>query len=216
VVLDQLGRQADGILRRDRAVGPHFQHQFFVVGHLPQTRGFHRIVHLAHRRMHRIHGNVADGQILVEVAVRANVAAAVLHAHLQLQLAALAHRGDVDALVQHREIGVFLDHGRGHDAGLLRVERDGLGLIGVQLQRHLLQIEDDVGGVLHHAGDGAELVQHALDLHGGNRGAFDGTQQGAPQEFPTVVPHPRSQGCAENLPYLSVSESNSAASRFGF
>ncbi len=35
-------------------------------------------------------------------------------------------------------------------------------------------------------------------------------------EFPTVVPHPRSNGCAENFPYLSVSVSGSAANLFGF
>jgi hypothetical protein len=36
------------------------------------------------------------------------------------------------------------------------------------------------------------------------------------KELPTVVPHPRSKGCAENFPYLSVSVSGSAAKRFGF
>src|SRR5271170_646963 len=36
------------------------------------------------------------------------------------------------------------------------------------------------------------------------------------REFPTVVPHPRSKGCAENFPYLSVRVSGSAAKRFGF
>ena len=36
------------------------------------------------------------------------------------------------------------------------------------------------------------------------------------RELPTVVPQPRSNGCAENFPYLSVSDSSSAASRFGF
>src|ERR1700678_4086746 len=36
------------------------------------------------------------------------------------------------------------------------------------------------------------------------------------KEFPTVVPHPRSKGCAENFPYLSVRVSGSAANRFGF
>src|SRR5580658_3935977 len=34
--------------------------------------------------------------------------------------------------------------------------------------------------------------------------------------LPTVVPHPRSNGCAENFPYLSVRVSGSAAKRFGF
>src|SRR5271156_2535747 len=34
--------------------------------------------------------------------------------------------------------------------------------------------------------------------------------------FPTVVPQPRSKGCAEKRPYFSVSDSSSDARRFGF
>src|ERR1700716_640023 len=34
--------------------------------------------------------------------------------------------------------------------------------------------------------------------------------------FPTVVPQPRSNGCAEKRPYFSVSDSSSDARRFGF
>src|ERR1700720_443577 len=34
--------------------------------------------------------------------------------------------------------------------------------------------------------------------------------------FPTVVPQPRSNGCAEKRPYFSVNDSSSDARRFGF
>src|SRR5271163_1190017 len=34
--------------------------------------------------------------------------------------------------------------------------------------------------------------------------------------LPTVVPQPRSKGCAEKRPYFSVSDSSSEARRFGF
>src|ERR1700758_3506599 len=34
--------------------------------------------------------------------------------------------------------------------------------------------------------------------------------------FPIVVPNPRSNGCAQNMPYLSVSEEVSVARRLGF
>jgi hypothetical protein len=34
--------------------------------------------------------------------------------------------------------------------------------------------------------------------------------------LPTVVPQPRSNGCAENRPYRSVNDSSSDARRFGF
>ena len=42
---------------------------------------------------------------------------------------------------------------------------------------HLLQIEDDVGDVLDHPGDGGELVQHTLDLHRRHCGPLDRGEQ---------------------------------------
>ena len=52
------------------------------------------------------------------------------------------------------------------------------------LQRDLLQVEDDVGRVLDHAGDGRELVQHALDPDGGDGRALDRGEQHAPHRVP--------------------------------
>ena len=68
-----------------------------------------------------------------------------------------------------------------HFAGLVDPERQRLGVIDVQLQRNLLQVEDDVGRVLDHAGDRRELVQHAVDLDRGDRRAFNRRQQHAAQ-----------------------------------
>ncbi len=56
-----------------------------------------------------------------------------------------------------------------------------LGRVDVHLQRNLLQIQDDVGRVLDDAGDGRELVQHAVDLDRRDRRAFNRRQQHAPQ-----------------------------------
>ena len=60
-----------------------------------------------------------------------------------------------------------------------QVER--LGGVDVHLQRNLLQVQDDVGRVLDHAGDRRELVQHAVDLDRRDRRAFNRRQQHAPQ-----------------------------------
>ena len=49
------------------------------------------------------------------------------------------------------------------------------------LERNLLQVQDDVGGVFDHAGDGAELVGHAFDAHGRDGRAFNRAQQHAAQ-----------------------------------
>src|SRR6267154_4312711 len=181
VVLDELGGKADGVLRRDRAVGPHFDHQLFVVGHLAETGGFDGVVDLAHRRVNAIHRNVADRQVFVVVAVGGHVAAAVLYTHLDLEFAAFADRGDIDALVKDGEVCVFLDLRRGDRTGLLDVDVNRLGQVGVELDRHLLQVEDDVRGILDHAGDRRKFVQHTFDLYGGDGRAFNRTEQRATQ-----------------------------------
>ena len=84
---------------------------------------------------------------------------------------------------------------------------EGLRAFAVHLERNLLQVEDDVGGVFDHAGDRTEFVQHAFDADGGDGRALDGAEQHATQALPMVVPKPRSKGCALNLPNFSVSVS---------
>src|SRR5882672_8645662 len=181
VVLHQLGGQADGVLRGDRAVGPHFDHQLFVVGHLAEAGGFDGVVDLAHRRVNAVDRDVTDGQVFVIVAVGGHVAAAVLDAHLDLEFAALADRRDVHALIEDSEVRVFLDLRRGDRTGLLDVDVNRLRQVGVELDGHLLQVEDDVRGILDHAGDRRKFVQHAFDLHGGDGRAFDRAEQRATQ-----------------------------------
>src|SRR6185369_6689207 len=44
-----------------------------------------------------------------------------------------------------------------------------------------LEVEDDVGHVFDHAGDGGEFVLHALNLHAGDRAAFEAGEQNPPQ-----------------------------------
>src|SRR5579859_8192319 len=181
VILHQLGGESDGVLRGDGAVGPDFDHQLLVVGHLSETRRLDGVVDLAHGRVNAIDGYVADRQVFVVVAVGSNVAAAVLDAHFDLQLAAFADGGDVHALVEHGEVRVFLDLGAGDHAGLLNVEVNRLRQIVVQLDGHLLQVQDDVGRILNHTGDRRELVQHALDFHRSDSRALDGAEQRATQ-----------------------------------
>src|SRR5262249_43553469 len=63
------------------------------------------------------------------------------------------------------------------DAWLVDTEVQGLRVIDVQLQRNLLQVEDDVGRILDHAWDRRELVKDSVDLHRGDRGAFNRREQ---------------------------------------
>ena len=66
-------------------------------------------------------------------------------------------------------------------APALLLEHHALHAVGVNAQRDLLDVEDDVGHILAHAGDRRELVQHAVDLHRLDRGALQRRQQHAAQ-----------------------------------
>jgi hypothetical protein len=57
--------------------------------------------------------------------------------------------------------------------------RSGRGV--EDLDREVLDVEQDLGGVFHHARNGRELVQHALDGHEGDGRPRDGGQQHAPE-----------------------------------
>ena len=85
VVADQLRRQRHGVARRHRAVGPHVDRQLVVVGVLADACRFDEVVDLLDRRVHRVDRDPADAEVLVEVLVGRDVAAAALHAHLELQ-----------------------------------------------------------------------------------------------------------------------------------
>ncbi len=131
--------------------------------------------------MHGIDGDEAQSEIVVEVAVGGDVTAPAFQAHFHVQLPAFADGRDVDVLVENFHVAIGFDHARGDDARLIRAQVDGLGAIAAELERDLLQVQDDVGRILHHAGDGLELVQHALDLDGRDGGAFDRRQHDAAQ-----------------------------------
>ncbi len=91
------------------------------------------------------------------------------------------HRGDVRLGLEDLDTLVHLDVLGAHDARLLHAEIERAALLRVHLERDLLEVEDDVGGILHHARNRRELVQHAVDLHGGDGGAFNRRQQHATQ-----------------------------------
>ncbi len=181
MVLEQLGGQTDGVSGQYGPIGPHLQGQLVVVGNLTQTGSFYHVIHAPHRRVNRVDGDEANAQIGVEVLVGGDVAASALEAHLHVQLAAFGNRGDIDVFVQDFDVAVGFNHSRSDHAGLVGAQIERLRTLARQLEGNLLEVQDDVGGILDHAGDGLELVQYALDANRGDRGALDRTEQGAAQ-----------------------------------
>ena len=183
MIAEQVGGQADRFLRRDRAVGPDFENELVVVGHLADARPFHVIVHAADRRMNGVDGNVAQRQIAVRIAIGDLVAAAALETRLELERAFLRQRGQVRRRVEDLDVRVLLEVGRGDDARSLLLEVERLGPFTVQLEGDLFEVEDDVGHILDDAGERRELVQHALDADSRDRGALDGGEEHASQRI---------------------------------
>src|SRR5690348_13224235 len=179
VVFEQLGGLADGVLRRDGAVGPDFDGELVVIGHLAEAGGLDGEVYFAHGRVNRIDGDVAEGQVLIVVAIGGDVATSALEAHFDIELAALADGGDGHIAVEHFDVGIGFDLAADDLAGLFDAQAGDAGAFADHLKGHLLEVEDDIGGVLDHAGDGAELVSHALDADAGDGGAFDGAEEHA-------------------------------------
>jgi hypothetical protein len=105
--------------------------------------------------------------------------AASLQAHLHVERPALGHRRDVGVRLEDLDVAVGDDVPRLHLAGLVHLDVQRLGGVGVKLQRDLLQVENDVGRILDHAGDRRELVHDAVDSDGGDGRALNRGEQHA-------------------------------------
>jgi hypothetical protein len=87
----------------------------------------------------------------------------------------------VQRRIEHFDVGIGFDVAGGDLARARLRDSERLRLVAVKLERHLLQIKDDVGGVLHDPLNRREFVFDALDLDRRNCRAFDRRKQCAPQ-----------------------------------
>ena len=83
--------------------------------------------------------------------------------------------------VQHLDAVGFGDIGRGHDPRTLGIKAEALRPLDFHAQRHTLEVQDDVGHVFAHTGDGGKLVQYVVDLHRCDRRALQRGHQHAAQ-----------------------------------
>src|SRR5580658_1232243 len=129
--------------------------------------------------MHGIDRDVADGEVFVEILVRAHIAAARFQAHLDIELASFTDRRDVQIAIEHFHIRVGL-YGAGENfAEFVGGQPHRLHTFADHFERDLLQVEDDVGGVFDDARNGAEFVIHAFDADRGDGRAFDARKEHA-------------------------------------
>ncbi len=100
---------------------------------------------------------------------------------LDVEVDLLGQRGQHQVLVVDGDGRIGFDQVTGHFAGPFRLQPHGLGLIGIQRDNDVLDVQDDVRDVLHHTIDAGELVRSVLNLDSGNGGAFQAGQQDATQ-----------------------------------
>src|SRR5580698_296363 len=131
--------------------------------------------------MNGVDRDVTERQIFVVIAVGSHVTAAGLETHLDIELAAFADCSDGQVAIQHFNVGVGLDLTAEHLAGTVHAQARDPNPFTAHLERDLLQVEDDVGGIFHHAWNGTEFVSHTLNADGGNGGALYGAEQDAAQ-----------------------------------
>ena len=126
--------------------------------------------------MDRVDGDIAQRQVFIEILVGADVSAAGLEAHLDGELAAFADGGQMHVAVEHFHIGVGFDLAAAYVARLIHREAHGFHALAHDFEGDLFEVEDDIGGVFHHSGNGTEFVLDTFDAHGGDGRAFNRTE----------------------------------------
>ena len=101
--------------------------------------------------------------------------------------------------VQDLDAGAVGDVTGGHDAGPFGRDRQALGPFDFHAQGDALEVQDDVGDIFAHTGDGGELVQHVVDLHAVMAAPCSDDIRTRRSALPSVRPKPRSSGSATTV-----------------
>ena len=204
VVAQDRGGFLEGFVRGDAAVGGDFEHELVVVGLVTGAGGLDGVLHEGDRREEGVDRDGTDG--LFGLLVLLGGSPAATHGDFEVGVEATLAVEGADDLVRIDEgdggaLGLELDVRSLHGAGLVDVDGalEGLALIGLGADAHLLEVEDDLGDVFDDAFDRLELVLHAFDRHGGDRGAFDGAQEDAAEGVADGVTEARLEGFGEIL-----------------
>ena len=75
--------------------------------------------------------------------------------------------------IEHFNIGVRFNVSSSNFAGAFLGDTQGFRLAAVHFERHLLQIQDDIGSILDYTFNRREFMFDAFDLHRCDGRAFD-------------------------------------------
>ncbi len=166
---------------RDRRLRLDVQDELVEVGALTRTGGVDAVADLEDRRVDRVDRNLSGLGVLVAVLRRRDVATATLDGELELELRGVVQGRDDELGVVDLDAGGSGDVGRGDLTGtrLAQVRRDGL--IALARDDELLDVQDDLGDILLDTGNGAELVEDAVDADARDGRTGDRRQEAATQ-----------------------------------
>ena len=139
------------------------------------------IADLADGRIEAIHRDEADGGVLGAVAISSHIALAGVDGEFHADLGALVEVADHQIGVEDLHVVDDLNVARQNRAGTGLLQDHALGAIALHLDPDVLDVEDDVGHILAHAGDRGELMEHAVDLDGGDGRALKRGEEHAAQ-----------------------------------
>ena len=155
--------------------------QLVVVEDLALAGVLDPVGHLLDRRVQAVDRDEADRRVFRTVAIGGDIALADLHREFHADLRAVIQRADHQLRVQDLAIASHLDVAGANLAGALLAQRHPLRAIGLHAHGDGLDVQDDVGDILANARDRRELMQHAVDLDGGDGRALERGQQHAAQ-----------------------------------
>ena len=181
MVAHDAGGLKHGVGGAHAAIGPDVEHELVELSHLTHTGVVHSVLHAGHGGEDGVNRNHADGAVLVVVVVGGVETTAHAHFEIAVEDGALVKVADNLILVHHGVDVVVLDVTGGHHALLRHAKGKGAGLLAEVLELDLLEVEDDFGHVLHHAGQRGELVLGTGDTHAGDGSTLQGAEQHAAQ-----------------------------------
>ena len=170
-----------GVIRRDGPIGFQLERQLVIIENLTFAGRLDLVGDLFDGREDRVDRHQADGRILGTVLVGRDIAFAGVDRQFHVEIGTIVEVADHVILVQDLDTGAFRDVTGGDDLGAFGRDGHTLGPVDIHADRDALEVQDDVGNVFADTRNRRKLVQHTVDLDGGDGRALKRAHQHAPQ-----------------------------------
>ncbi len=158
------GTLSQRVIRSDTSIGPDLQDQTVIIRALSHTGAFHGITNTCYRRKQRIDRDHANGLIQLLILITGAVSTADAHIEFHIQLALLVQSADQLIRIHAFHVLIGLNIRGGHRTLFIHREIKSLRIPCKSLEKDLLQVQNDLGDILHHIFNGGKLVHRAVDL----------------------------------------------------